>query len=119
MDHRTCNAGLGAACAALSEQYFQSGPNALLQPGPTTTRPTHIAERRPSSRRGGYTALRPVLLNQSGVEAFRRALVRDKVFANRTLPYSGEYRWTLGSVCAVSEDLWIDFVDFLCKKTVL
>lgn len=80
---------------------------------------THIAERRPSSRRGGYTALRPVLLNQSAVEAFRRALVRDKVFANRTLLYSGEYRWTLGSVCAVSEDLWIDFVDFLCKKTAL
>ncbi|XP_077554484.1 uncharacterized protein LOC144169280 isoform X2 [Haemaphysalis longicornis] len=28
-------------------------------------------------KRGGYTVLRPVLLNESGVEAFREALVRD------------------------------------------
>lgn len=45
--------------------------------------------------------------------------VRDKVFANRMLQYTGVDPWTPGSVCMVCEDLWIDFVDFLCKKTAL
>ncbi|XP_077537003.1 uncharacterized protein LOC144149303 isoform X2 [Haemaphysalis longicornis] len=64
-------------------------------------------------KRGGYTVLRPVLLNESGVEAFREALVRDKAWSETPGPED-----TLQRLCTACEDFWIDFMD-LCKKSAL
>ncbi|XP_077550855.1 uncharacterized protein LOC144164212 [Haemaphysalis longicornis] len=64
-------------------------------------------------KRGGYTVLRPVLLNESGVEAFREALVRDKAWSETPGPED-----TLQRLCTACEDFWSDFMD-LCKKSAL
>ncbi|XP_077562186.1 uncharacterized protein LOC144178306 [Haemaphysalis longicornis] len=63
---------------------------------------------------GGYTVLRPVLPNESGVEAFRGALVQDKARSE-----TGGPEKALQRLCTACEDFWIDFMDFFCKKSAL